>query len=354
MSVDLIQLLSYILLALGVSFLCSIAEAVLLSITPSYIEGLKVEHPGRARLLRELKQQRLEQSLAAILSLNTIAHTVGAIGAGAKATAVFGSAWFGLFSAVMTLLILLLSEILPKTIGALYWTRLALITAHFVRLLVFVLYPVVWVCELMTRLVTRGRTAHVFSRDEFLAMARLGRRTGDLDETELRMVNNMVEFSALRAGQVMTPRTVVAALDEKTELRDAQEYISQHPFSRLPVFRENIDHVSGFVLRSEVLAALAAGEEERSLNDLKREITVIPESLPLPQVLETLLAKRQHIALVIGEFGETAGLLTMEDLLESLTGMEIVDELDSAPNMRHLARKRWRERVHRIQSRVSR
>jgi CBS domain containing-hemolysin-like protein len=353
MSVDLIQLLAYVLLALGVSFLCSIAEAVLLSITPAYMEGLVQGKPGQAALLKEVKQQRIEQSLAAILSLNTIAHTVGAIGAGAKATAVFGSAWFGLFSAVMTLMILLLSEILPKTIGALYWTRLAIPTAWFLKILIRVIYPVVWVCEGLTRLVTRGRKAHVFSRDEFLAMARLGLKHGELNESELKVVSNLIRFSSRKAADVMTPRTVLAALPESAFVADIEDFVSQHPFSRLPVYREDIDHISGFVLRSELLAALAAGDSGRQLIEFKREIPLVPASLPLGQVLERLHTRQQHIALVIGEFGDTVGLITLEDLLENLTGMEIVDELDPAPDMRGLARDRWEQRARKMKGRVS-
>jgi CBS domain containing-hemolysin-like protein len=353
MSVDLIQLLAYVLLALGVSFLCSIAEAVLLSITPAYMEGLEQGKPGQAALLKEVKLERIEQSLAAILSLNTIAHTVGAIGAGAKATAVFGSAWFGLFSAVMTLMILLLSEILPKTIGALYWTQLALPTAWFLKILIRAIYPVVWVCEGLTRLVTRGRKAHVFSRDEFLAMARLGLKHGELKESELKVVSHLIRFSSRKAADAMTPRTVLAALPEAALLRECEDFVSQHPFSRLPVYREDIDHISGFVLRADLLAALAAGEGQRPLVEFKREIQPVPASLPLGQVLEMLHSRQQHIAIVIGEFGDTVGLITLEDLLENLTGMEIVDELDPAPDMRGLARSRWKERAGRLKGRVS-
>ena len=196
---DVAALVAYVLLALVFSFLCSVAEAVLLSITPSYIVGLREKDPRLAELLQRLKIDNVDKSLAAILTLNTIAHTVGAIGAGAKATAVFGSAWFGLFSAAMTLLILFLSEIIPKTIGAVYWRGLVRPAAQFVRFLILVLYPLIWVSEGLTRLIAHGKDVQVFTRDEFLAMADIGEKAGKIAETEGQIIRNLFRFGKLKA-----------------------------------------------------------------------------------------------------------------------------------------------------------
>ncbi|MGD8985673.1 MAG: CNNM domain-containing protein, partial [Desulfobacteraceae bacterium] len=211
MNTDVLQLIAYVLLALGISFLCSVAEAVLLSVTPSYIESVKEKRPKRAALLKRLKQEKVDQALAAILTLNTIAHTVGAIGAGAKATVVFGSYWFGLFSAGMTFMILFLSEIIPKTIGAVYWSKLTGPTALFVRMLMVILYPVVWISEKLTRFIARRKDLHVFSREELVAMARIGEHTGHIQKSESRIIRNLFRFDSIRITDIMTPRTVISA-----------------------------------------------------------------------------------------------------------------------------------------------
>lgn len=214
MNTDTLLLITYVLLAIGFSFLCSVAEAVLLSITPSYIEGQKEKRPKNAARLKRLKQDNVDQSLAAILTLNTIAHTAGAIGAGAKATVVFGSAWFGLFSAVMTLAILFFSEIIPKTIGAIYWSILVVPTVLFVQGLIVILYPIVWISEKLTKLISRGKAIHNFSRDEFIAMARLGNDSGHIHDNETRIIRNLFRYGSVKAMDVMTPRSVVFALAE--------------------------------------------------------------------------------------------------------------------------------------------
>ncbi|HUF10344.1 MAG TPA: CNNM domain-containing protein, partial [Rhodothermales bacterium] len=206
-----VMLILYVSLALVFSFLCSIAEAVLLSVTPSYIQSLRSTNPKRSALLKQLKHEKIDRSLAAILTLNTIAHTVGAIGAGAKATAVFGSAWFGLFSGVMTLAILFLSEIVPKTIGAVHWTQLVGPVATFVRGLIVALYPVVWISEVLTKMIAGGKVLHVFSREEFIAMALVGQETGQLHAKESRIIQNLFRFESLRVADIMTPRTVIMA-----------------------------------------------------------------------------------------------------------------------------------------------
>ncbi|MBN2385085.1 HlyC/CorC family transporter [bacterium] len=342
---DFIILIGYVLLALVCSFLCSVAEAVLLSVTPSYIEGLKEKRPRHAATLKRLKQDKVDQALAAILTLNTIAHTVGAIGAGAKATLIFGSAWFGLFSAGMTLMILFLSEIVPKTIGAVYWSKLTGPTVHFVKILMVVLYPIVWVSERLTRLIARGKDLHVFSRDEFIAMARVGEHTGHLHQKESRIIRNLFRFDSLKCRDVMTPRTVISAIPEDMTIREALAYLTQNPFSRLPLYKTDLDDITGFVLRDEILLFNAQGQFDDELKSLRRDILTVPESISLSSLLEKLLTNHQHIAIVIDEYGGTTGLVTLEDVIETLMGMEIVDETDNVEDMRALARKKWAERA---------
>jgi len=342
---DLSLLLAYVLVALVFSFLCSVAEAVLLSITPSFVAGIRERSPERAGLLTRLRQSNVDQSLAAILTLNTIAHTVGAVGAGAQATKVFGSAWIGLFSAIMTLLILFLSEIVPKTIGAVFWRRLAWPTALFINALIKILYPLIWIAEKLTRLISRGRKMHVFSRDEFIAMADVGEQSGSIDKNESRIFRNLFQFRSLRAMDIMTPRTVISALQQDLTVSEAAKMVADQPFSRYPLYAEDIDDVPGFVLKEDVLTLELKEQGETRLKAIKRDLRAVPETTSLAMLLEFLLERRQPIALVVDEYGGTAGLVTLEDVVETLLGMEIVDEMDQAKNMRALARRQWEKRA---------
>lgn len=345
MSTDAVILIVYVAMALLLSFLCSISEAVLLSVTPSYIESLKEKRPKRAALLKLLKQDKVDQSLAAILTLNTIANTAGAVGAGAKATVVFGSVWLGLFSAVMTLMILFLSEIIPKTIGAVYWSKLAGPVAAFVNTLIMILYPIVWISEKITKVVAHGKDVHVFSRDEFIAMARVGEQTGHLQRKESLIIRNLFRFEGLKVTDIMTPRTVISALPEDMKIIDALKHVTQTPFSRLPIYGKGFDDITGFVLKDDVLIFSAQRRLEEKLSPLKRKIFAVPESVSLSALLERFLKDRQHIAIVVNEYGGTTGLVTLEDLVETLIGMEIMDETDKVEDMRALARKQWADRA---------
>jgi CBS domain containing-hemolysin-like protein len=342
---DIVLLIIYVLLALVFSFLCSVAEAVLLSITPSYIEGQKEKRPQFATLLKRLKQDNVDRSLAAILTLNTIAHTVGAIGAGAKATVVFGNAWFGLFSGAMTLMILFLSEIIPKTIGAVYWPILVGPAALFVKTLIVVLYPIVWISERMTQFVSRGKVTHILSRDEFIAMTAVGVETGQIRSKESRIIRNLLRFESLKVADIMTPRTVISAIPMDMKISDSLKQVSQTPFSRLPLYSKYIDNITGFVLKNDILIYIAQNRGDEKLKTLKRNILAVPQSVSLTGLLERFLKDRQHIAIVVNEYGGLDGLVTLEDLIETIMGMEIMDETDNAEDMRILARKKWVERA---------
>lgn len=342
---DLLTLGLIIFVALGLSFMCSVAEAVLLSITPAYIGSLREKNPGRADLLKTLRQDRIDQSLAAILTLNTIAHTAGAIVSGAKAAEVFGSAWIGLFSAVMTALILFLSEIVPKTLGAVYWQTLTGGTAFFVNLLIRLLYPLVWLSELLTRLIARGKTAHVFSREEFMAMADIGEKCGHLEEQESRIIRNLFRFGSMTIAAVMTPRTVITALQQDMTIAQSLGVVTATPFSRLPVYGMDMDDITGFVLKDDVLVCMSRGRCEGLLVSLRREILRVPETVTLSDQLELFLEKRQQVALVVDEYGGTRGVVTLEDVVETLFGMEIMDEMDNVADMQVLARQQWEKRA---------
>jgi CBS domain containing-hemolysin-like protein len=341
----LIMLIIFVALALVVSFLCSIAETVLLSITPAYIESLRSVDAKAARHLQVLRQEKVDRPLAAILTMNTIAHTVGAIEAGAQSAILFGSAWVGVFSAVMTLMILFFSEIIPKTLGALYWPRLVRVTVAYIRALILGLYPLVLASEWLTKLITRDKKMHCFSREEFVAMADLGEQVGEIDPRESQIIQNLFRFRSLKATDIMTPRTVVSALPETMSISQAQEAVQHIRFSRLPVYRDDIDSVTGFVLRYDVLLQTEGEDQEATLQLCRRELRVVPELMELPALLDVLLAQRQHIALVADEYGGTKGLVTLEDVIETLLGTEIVDEMDSVSDMRALARRQWEKRA---------
>jgi CBS domain containing-hemolysin-like protein len=343
----LILMIVYATLALLFSSLCSVAEAVLLSISPSYIANLQETSPAVAARLGKLKHN-IDRSLAAILTLNTIAHTVGAGGAGAEAAAYFGTEYVGIAMAVLTLLILFVSEIIPKTIGALYWRPLASLTAQFVQLLIWVLFPLLFVSDLLTRLITRGKSVHGISRDEIAAMADLGMSSGQIDESESRILKNVFRMPGLRVSDVMTPRTVVFTLQQDLTTAEVLAVRSKIQFSRIPIYAAHRDEVTGFVLKSDLFSDQVNNAGQSHLRDLKRPLNSVPDHLPLNVALEQLLTSREHIQLVVDEHGGMDGIVTLEDVVETLIGMEIVDEADQIEDMRRLARQKWRERVERL------
>lgn len=337
-------LLVYVFVALGFSFLCSIAEAVLLSVSKPYVVILEQEGKPSGRVLRGLKED-INQPLAAILTLNTVAHTVGAAGAGAQAAAVFGSAYVGVISAVLTLLILVFSEIIPKTLGAVFWRKLAPSTAFMLRGLIWVLYPFVWMAQKLTQGLPGEPTLNGFSRREFAAMADLGAAEGQLEKRESRIIKNLFLLHATTVKDVMTPRPVVFALPDDLTVA---EFFAAHPgkrFSRIPIYHESLDNVTGFVLRDDLLLAQARGNSQSPLTTYRRDLPALPETTSLSEALETCLDKRAHIVLVVDDFGGMQGILTQEDVLETLLGLEIMDEGDRVPDMQEYARRLWRKRA---------
>jgi len=340
-------LILYVLLALGVSFACSVMEAALLSVTPGYIGALERENDPAAEQLRSLKEE-IERPLAAILTLNTIAHTVGAAGAGAQAAVVFGDAWVGVFSGVLTFLILVLSEIIPKTLGASYWRRIAPPVARALPALIWMVWPLVILSLWLDRQLSRGQETASVSREEIAAMAEEGRKVGVVRESESQILERLFLFGDLRAHDVMTPRTVIFRLPADATLTEVIEEHDALPFSRLPIYRDDPNEIEGYVLKDEILRRTASGEGDTPLAELGRELIVVPESLALPDVFERLVEEGELISLVVDEHGALEGLLTMEDVIETILGREIVDEADSAEDMRELARRKWRRRAERM------
>jgi CBS domain containing-hemolysin-like protein len=343
----MLLLITFVLFALIFSFLGSIAEAVILSVTPAYTAVLESDGRPAGSVLRRLKAD-INKPLAAILTLNTIAHTVGAAGAGAQAALVFGSAYLGVASAVLTLLILVFSEIIPKTLGAHYWRSLAPVTAHGLRILVWLLYPFVVMAEKLTGGMVQGTTLSGFSRGELAAMAELSAEEGVLAEREFEILKNLLHLRKNRVQDAMTPRTVLFSLPETATV---EQFFHQHDhvrFSRIPVYGSDPDQVNGFVLRSDIMLAQARGNTHSMLANYRREMLVLPESISLARAFNELLRQKSHIALVVDEYGDLQGILTLEDIFETLLGLEIVDEGDATVDMQALARKQWRRRAEKI------
>ncbi len=337
-------LLIYISIALGISFLCSVMEAVLLSVTPAFIAQTQQKRPALGKRIKALKDD-VDKPLAAILSLNTIAHTVGAAGAGAQAARVFGDAFVGVISAVLTFLILVLSEIIPKTLGAVYWRSLTPTVIRILIPILWIMWPFVKMAQLLTRIIAPSRKRSLISRDEFLALADLGVREGVMNKQDSRMLKNVFRFSRIQASDIMTPRNVMYALPETLAVSDVMDNQPETRFSRIPLYRKNHDDIAGFVLNQDILLAAARGELDTKLSEIMRPIPVLPETATLERILELLLESRSHIVLAVDEYGGTAGIVTMEDLMETLLGLEILDEGDRIADMREFARSRWQERA---------
>ncbi len=340
-------LLLYLLLAIGVSFICSISEAVLLSIRPAYIATLD---PGTrtAKTLNKLTTN-MDRPLAAILTANTIAHTVGAAGVGAQATLVFGNQYLGLTSAVLTFLILVFSEIIPKTLGATYWKALAPTVGPIINGMAIVLHPLVWCSEKLTRFLSRSeKTAFTFSREEMKAMIKIGRDEGVLDHKEHEIVSNLIKLKKLSVRDIMTPRTVIFSAPGDMTVHEFFLSHAQSAFSRIPVFDKTVDDIFGYILKTDLLIAQARDEFERPLRDFKREFLAVPKHVNASETYDRLMREKAHIALVVDEYGAVQGVVTLEDVVETLIGLEITDEMDKIEDMQLLARDRWRERMRQM------
>ena len=352
-------LLLYAFVSIFFSFLCSILEAALLSFTPTYIKMKKNEGKSYALTLANFKKD-IDKPLIAILTLNTVAHTVGAILVGNQAgkiaveggwdISILGINFVGLVSAIMTLLILLVSEIVPKTIGATYWKSLGNFTAKFLKAVIFPLKytGLLWLLMLTTRLI--GKSAHVstMSREEFIAITDAAEEEGVFEENETTVIKNLLVFKSVKAKDVMTPFPVVTLENENLSLKDFHMQHKNLRFSRIPVYREKTHNITGFVLRDDILEQIVEEHGDMQLMDLKRDIFVVDSDKPIPDLFETFIKQRVHIASVVDEFGNTIGVVTMEDIIETLLGLEIMDESDAIEDMQMQARKNWERRAKRM------
>ncbi|WP_373075513.1 CNNM domain-containing protein [Zeaxanthinibacter enoshimensis] len=359
-------LIFYAFISIFFSFLCSILEAVLLSITPTFINVKKKEGKSYAVVLETLKKD-VDKPLIAILTLNTIAHTVGAILVGVQAKAVyadrFGSStteiWgitfseelmVGVVSTIMTLLILIASEIIPKTIGATFWKQLANFAARTLNIMVWILKwtGILWVLQLFTRLIG-DKSAHgsVLSREDFSAMTEIAEEEGVFEKNESAVIQNLLRFNEVWVKDIMTPRAVMKIAKESMTIREFYEKNPKMRFSRIPVYGERVDVITGFVLKDNILEEMINGNGDTPLADIRRELLVTKRNTPIPQLFDTLINKREHIALVVDEYGSVSGLVTMEDVIETLLGLEIMDESDNVADLQLLARKNWEDRAKR-------
>jgi CBS domain containing-hemolysin-like protein len=338
------MLLTYFFIAVGVSFICSILEAVLLSLTPAYIKVLKSQKENIGKLLEKQKKE-IDKSIGAILTLNTFAHTLGAAGVGSEAVKMFGEEYMFYISAILTILILVFSEIIPKTIGAYYWKSLAPICAKIIQFLVFITYPLLIVMDKITTLITRDKnTVATITKEEIEATVAMGEKAGVLRDKDFTMIGNILEHRDIRVKDIHTPRRVVFAIDKKDLIRSLEykdnsllDMDKLKEYSRVPIYEESIDNIVGVVLTKEYFYEYINNELENK-NDIIKTVSKINENIPINKLLDIFLKKKEHMCIVLDSYDQTEGIVTLEDVLETLLGREIVDELDSNVDMRELAK----------------
>lgn len=331
----------YLFVALFTSFICSILEAVLLSTPISFLKAKVEQGDGDAITFLKLKED-IDKPLSAILSLNTVAHTVGAAGVGAQATIVFGEAYFGVVSAVLTILILVLTEIIPKTLGANYSRELMGIAAKSINVMIFITYPLVVVSAVLTKLLSRGEKELTTSREEISALASIGTEEGIFGEKENKIIQNLIKLKGIKISEIMTPRIVVVVANEEMTL---QEFLNNKDFlhfSRIPIYEGNRDNITGYIFRELVFEKLAEDQFDLKLKDIRRDIVTFPKVTTLFDAWEELLHNKEQISLISDEYGGMDGIATLEDIIETLLGFEIVDEKDKVEDMQQYAMERWK------------
>lgn len=348
-------LVAFFTLSLVTSFLCSMWEAVLLSISPSYMR-IKLNEGGKIGTILKNFKENIDRPLAGILTLNTVAHTVGAIGVGQEATKIWADSspviTAFVVPALMTAAILIFSEIIPKTIGATNWKILAPFTVRSLDMILKITAPIVYLCQLITRLFNASKEKSVFSRTDFLAMAEIGSEEGTLDESETKFIHNLLHFKKYTVRDVMTPRTMAVSAPQDMTAREFYDRQEELVFSRIPLHENgHTENIVGYVLKDTVLEHLIDDEDDKQLKEFKRDIITVPEKYSIFQLFNDFIQKREHIALVSDDFGGMAGIVTMEDIVETLLGAEIVDETDQIVDLQDMAKKRWKNRYKKIVSR---
>lgn len=336
------------MVAIGVSFVCSILEAVLLSITPSYVETVARETPRRGKVVVDIKS-RLDQSISGILILNTFAHTMGAAGVGAQATKIFGVKWEALIAVLLTLAILYFSEIIPKTIGATFWRQLAIPASHTIFWLIRIVYPLIWVSTLITKLFKKKNSDEI-TKEEIMALASLGHKMGSLVSQENEYLANVLQLREIKTDQILTPRSVIHSLSHDLTVSQALEYEKTQQFTRIPVYEENADNIIGMVTNRELMMEDRAGKSDMEISHFVKPINRVSENLPVHQLLDLFIRKREHLFLVDDEYGQVSGIVSLEDAIETMLGREIVDETDTIVDMQKFAKGKYRERLRKEKS----
>ncbi|MDO5322042.1 MAG: CNNM domain-containing protein [Bacteroidia bacterium] len=339
-------LLIYLLGALAISFLCSILEATLMSTPISYITLREEEGYKPAVLMKKYKQDS-SRPIAAILSLNTIANTIGAAGVGRQATLIFGSEWFGLVSAVTTILILVFAEIIPKTIGTTYWKLLMGFATRCIHGMIICLFPIVVAVEGLQKLISGHESDTAISREEVGAMADVAEESGELDEDENEIIQNLINIDELTATQAMTPRVVAAIAPESMKIKSFYKDRRYLHHSRVPVYGDNPEYITGYILRMDALQLMAEDKFDMTLGDIRRDIESFPEETTIEVIWDQMIAKKEQIACIINEYGSFQGIITMEDVIETVLGDEIVDERDAVVDMQQLALDKFRKQSKR-------
>ena len=339
----------FFLLSIGFSFLCSILEAVLLSITPSYINSEVRKGTATGLALQKYKED-IDRPLSAILTLNTIAHTVGAIGVGSVAGKIFqdkdfmGLSYESIVAGVMTLAILILSEIIPKTIGANNWKSLTPFTVSTLKILLFILAPFVWVSQFITKRLKSEKHKSVLSRSDIMEITQAGSESGALKANESTIINNLLSFEKQTVRDIMSPKTVAFMVDENKSLGDFYEKGMKIPYSRIPVYSEQSDNITGIVLKDQILELLAEDNMSTKMSEIKNPVNFINHDTPLPDLFNKMTKQKQHLSVVNDEYGNIVGLVSMEDLFETLLGQEIIDETDEVEDLQELAKSNWKDK----------
>ena len=336
-------LLAYLFLALIVSFLCSLTESVLLSTPQTYLTTIK-EKESWANSFLELKSN-IDKPLSAILSLNTIAHTIGAAGVGAQAVKIWGDTSLGLVSVILTILILVITEIIPKTMGARYWRTLSKVTFHIINIMLFLTYPLVIFSTKIMDIISKEKKEDTTSREEIAALANIGVDEGVFSEKENKIIQNILKLQKIKVTQIMTPRVVVSSVDENVSLDEFKNQSKYLNFSRIPTFSIQNEKITGYILLQDILEELSKKEKNNLLiKSFKREVLKIPNNVTLLNLWDQLVENKEHIAIVLDEYGGLDGVVTMEDVVETLLGLEITDENDEVVDMQKYAKERWKKR----------
>ncbi len=337
-------LILFFVLSVGVSFICSILESVLLSVNMSYVAVLEKERPTVGGLLR-LHKENISKSIASILILNTIANTLGAAAVGAQASILFGNDAVVYVSIVLTFAILFFSEIIPKTIGAIYWKNLAPVAAHFIRVFIWLTYPIILTTLFVTEKIARGKEdAHSLTKDELLQSMLLSEDEGVIDEKESDVIENILNLDNVKVGEVLTPRSVVFAIDESMTIKEVIDtQIAIFKFSRIPIYKGSIEDVTGLVLTKKIFKQ-ALTDDSVTIGSIKKEIFSINENVPVSKALDLLITKKDHMFLVMDNYDQTEGIVTLEDCVETILGVEIMDESDTTEDMRELAKRKMKQK----------